>query len=335
MKVAARRLARVVGTGSPSTVVRAARREVWLRREEARLERALAAGGPVVVGPYLGEVGYEFLFWRPYVLRFLRERRIDPARVTVVGRGGSGAWYAPVAAHSVDAFDHVAPEAMAAAAAARPFGSPKQHEIDDLDRELLAAAAPPGATVVHPLFMYWRSRYLWEGVVDPADAPRRLDYEQVPPVELPADLEDLLPDGYVAVKAYFNECVPESAAAAVGAVVEAVAERAPVVLLSTPVAADTHGSWQGPAGMVDVSGLLRPSTNLAHQVEVVRRARALVSTYGGFSYAGPYTGVPTVAFWERREDNPNHERALRAGFPDASYVRTAVDPAPVLAALDL
>ena len=320
---------------SPRAAALAVRREVALRREEERLERSLAAGGPVVVGPFVGEVGYELLYWRPFVLRLLRDRSIEPTRVTVLGRGGSGAWYRSVAASSDDVFELVTPEAIRAAAAARPFASPKQLDSDELDRQLLAAAGIAGATVIHPRFMYWRLRPLWEGLRDPGDARALGDYDRLPRSELPGSVEARLPADYVAVKAYFNECVPDEPVgrAALLAVVTALAASVPVVVLSTPVAVDAHRDLGAIEGVVTIVDALDPAANLAQQAEIVARARALVSTYGGFSYLGPFLDVPTVALAMRHEDNPNHERVLRASRPGARFTRLAPDADAVLGSL--
>lgn len=329
MSVLTRRLVRLARTGSPAAVARATRRELELRRDDAALEAGLASGGPVVAGPFLGEVGYELLYWRPFVLRLLRMHGVDAERVTVVGRGGSAAWYG--AGRAVDAFDLVQPERLRAAAAQRRYGSPKQLEPDDLDRELLARAGADGATVVHPRAMYWRLRHLWEGTADPERALELGDYDDLPRTALSPALEEALPAEYVAVKAYTNECVADPRVLA--EIVATVARSAPVVLLAAPVAADTHEDVRATSGVVEISHLLAPATNLAQQAEVVARARALVSTYGGFSYLGPLLGVPTVAFASRAEDNPRHERVLRAIRPEASFSRVAAEGGAVVRGL--
>jgi len=335
MTLLARRIVRLARTGSPAAVARATHRELELRRAEAELERGLRGDGPVVVGPFTGEVGYELLYWRPFVLRLLRTYRVDPARVTVVGRGGSGAWLGEVAAHTADVFDLVPPETVRDASTARRYGSPKQLERDALDAEIVRRVAPEGAAVVHPRFMYWRLRFLWEGLRDPAEAAALGDYDELPRLPLEPVLEERLPESFVAVKAYFNECVPDEPEGrrALAAVVAAVAETAPVVLLATPVAADTHGDLAEAAGTVAVGDALEPARNLVQQAEIVARARALVSTYGGFSYVGPFLGVPTVALSARVEDNPNHARVLRAIRPGARFARVSPDPDAVLRSL--
>jgi hypothetical protein len=326
MSLALRRLRRLLGTGSPRTVARAARRAVSLRRATGELDAALASDRSLVVGPFLGEVGYELLYWRPYVLRLLRSHGVDPERVTVIGRGGSGAWYGDVAVRSVDAFELLPPAEVLARIEERVArtGQRKQLEPDALDRDLQRLAAADAAPV-HPLHMFWGSRFAWEGLVPPAEAVAAADHEPLARGELPPAVAERLPERYTVLKAYFNECVPETPETRAGyaRLTAALAEAGPVVALDPGFAADEHEDWAA-EGVVRVSDLLEPATNLAVQAAIVARADALVATYGGFAYLGPYLGVPTTALGEVGEENPHHEHVLRAALPGASYRRASL-----------
>ena len=329
MSLAVRRLRRLLGPGSPRMVVRAARRSVDLRRAARELEAALASDKPLVVGPFLGEVGYELLYWRPYVLHLLRAHGVDRERVTVVSRGGAGAWYRDVAGRIVDAFELVEPDEIRVRMdeRRRATGERKQTREDALDRELLRRASRDvgGAEPIHPLHMFWRSRFAWEGLAEPATLLATGDYDALPRGELEPAVAALLPDRFVAVKAYYNDCLPDSAASRAGLanLVGELAAELPVVLLAAGAAVDDHADWtDSRRALIEVAPALRPETNLAQQAAIVARAEALVATYGGFSYVGPFLDVPTVAVSERAEENPNHERILRAVRPDATYVRT-------------
>lgn len=285
----------------------------------------------MVVGPFVGEVGYELLYWRPFVLHLLRSRGVDPERVTVVSRGGAGAWYAPVASRWVDAFEIVSPEVLRKHVEERlaRTGERKQTQVDELDRRLVDAVRERvgDAIAVHPRFMYWRSRYLWERLRPPEDARVVGDYDDLPPYDLDPAVEERLPPGFVAVKAYLNDCVADerSAESLFAPAVSSLRERGvPVVLLAAGVASDDHRDWTSAgSGIVEVFDLFAPETNLAAQAEIVRRALALVATYGGFSYVGPFSGTPTLALASTPEDNPAHEDVLRAVRPEAVYVRSS------------
>ena len=65
-----------------------------LRVEERRLERRIAslADGDrtVLVGPWSGEVGFELLYWIPFVTWALTQAAVSPDRIVVVSQGRTG-----------------------------------------------------------------------------------------------------------------------------------------------------------------------------------------------------------------------------------------------------
>jgi hypothetical protein len=197
----------------------------------------------------------------------------------------------------------------------------KQLRWDPFDRELvdLALERSGAAVVVHPGYMFTRLRGLWyKGqAVDelwPQVEHRRLDVERDP--------VEGLPERYVAVKAYFNEVLPGSGENRTffRAAVERLAERTDVVLLSTGMHLDDHEEWATEHDRVHpVEQLLRPEDNLAVQTRIVAGAQGLVATYGGFSYLGPFLGVPALTFSAVEQTVPVHLEVLRLALPDADY----------------
>jgi hypothetical protein len=322
MSVVARRLARLARKRSVAAVGGALRRELGLLRDEASVERALRSDARLIVGPFIGEVGYELLYWRPRVLHVLRTHRVDPARVVVVTRGGAGAWYAPYAGAAVDVLDLIAPEELRRHVDERAVrtGQRKQVAEDDLDRRLVALVRERvgPAVVIHPRLMYGRLRFLWDGTRPPEDATALGDYDDLPRVSLPKDVESRLPARFVAAKVYANEALGAGPVAR-DAIRRRFTDDLPVVRLDPGVALDDHAGLEIEG--IEVSDLLEPRTNLAVQAEIVARAERLVATYGGFSYIGPFHRVPTIALATRSEANPHHERVLRAVRPGARFER--------------
>jgi hypothetical protein len=326
-----RRLTRLVRTGSPRIVLRAARRELVWRRQEAAVARAAREGRRFLVGPFLGEVGFELLYWIPLVRRLLAEHLVPRERVTVLARGGAAAWYRDCAKHSVEVLDLVPPEEYLEELIERRrrAGTTKQFFPDTLDSRLtrLALDRIGDATVVHPLLMYSRLRFLWEGLQPASQAPlladyRRLDWEERPlPPGCPAD--------YVAVKLYFSDLFPDGEASRKLAtrVLEQLGDETEVVVLTSGLQLDEHREWVPSGGRLhDSSAWVTPQDNLVVQTGLVARSRAFVCTYGGFSYLGPMLGVPTLAL--QVEAPPAYSRVhlsvLRAAFPEADY--TVMEP---------
>ena len=72
-----------------------------VRREFERLRKTR---GPIVIGPWIGEVGFELLYWIPFLNRALRTYKLEDRRLVVVSRGGAGHWYRHLTSEYVDVF---------------------------------------------------------------------------------------------------------------------------------------------------------------------------------------------------------------------------------------
>jgi hypothetical protein len=75
------------------------------RRRE--IAACIARPGTLVAGPWLAEVGYEVLYWVPF-LRWVTDRfRVPPERLTLASRGGCQDWYKGMASGYFELFDRV------------------------------------------------------------------------------------------------------------------------------------------------------------------------------------------------------------------------------------
>src|SRR5215510_16434414 len=123
---------------------------------------------PIIVGPWLAEVGYEVLYWVPFLRWFADKYGIPRERLIVVSRGGVSDWYSPFAAHYVDLFDLLSPQDLAAKNRARQAsnerGGQKQTSLSEFDRELIDAACRRiGVTAVntcHPSLLFRLFRHV-------------------------------------------------------------------------------------------------------------------------------------------------------------------------------
>ena len=316
-------------TRSTREVAAAVHRELDVRGRavatERSLRRAARAGTPLLLGPFLGEIGYELEYWIPFLRRELHRHGITPEQAIVMTRGGAALWYSDIAAGALDVLELLSPEEYLPRLEERrrKAGDLKQLRVEPFDRELVALARERlgGLKVVHPGFMFTRLRGLWfHG--------RSLDWlwpqVEYRPLAVPADPVEGMPERYVAVKAYFNECLPgtDEIRSFLRRAIELLAERLDVVLLSTGLLVDDHEEWATDHPRVHpIEHLLRPADNLAYQTRVIAAAQGLVATYGGFSYLGPFLGVPALTFYEIEQTVPVHLEVLRAALPGADYTQ--------------
>jgi hypothetical protein len=146
-----------------------------------------------------------------------------------------------------------------------------------------------------------------------------------------------LPSDYVAVRFYFSECFPDTPEnrAFARAAVDALSERTAVVLLNPGFQVDDHDDWASSASsrVITIADRLTPASNLAVQTAVIAKARALVGSYGGYSYLAPLTGVPAFGFYSRPTFKLHHLHAAQRAFERlGAPVLTCVDTSqmPVL-----
>ena len=278
------------------------------QRKSERLRRELAAMAtrrvPIVAGPWLGEVGFELLYWVPF-LRWCAERlMIDPERFVVVSRGGTDNWYRPFASCYADVFDQVTAEMFREQhdARVRDLGEQKQTRISEFDREIVAAAMRQAQvrewSLLHPSLMYDVLNPYWWG----HQADRWVhDHVRYARLDTPPKTDVLdLPPHYVAAKFYFNECFPATPRnrAFVRDALRTLAAVGPVVALSTGLNIDDHrGDRVDEHGVRHLPEGLDPARNLHIQSAIVAGADVFVGTYGGFSYMAPFHGVKSLAFY--------------------------------------
>ena len=265
---------------------------------------------PIIVGPWLSELGFEVLYWIPFLTWLQRQFTLPAERLVVVSRGGTKEWYAGLGASYVDLLDGFTEDEFRRHAEQRwqSTGGQKQMAFGSFDREALGRVGIKtdrrGTDVLHPSLMYNLFRGFWRGREALGSVLDRVVYERFPAAEWPA-ISDGLPDGeFFAVKFYARPSFPDSAEnrRAVCRVVERLAEQAPVALLQTRLRLDDHrefvGSLSG-AGHDILHPLegVPPERNLEAQSVVLSRAAAFVGTYGGFSYLAPAYGVPSLAYY--------------------------------------
>jgi hypothetical protein len=300
---------------------------------EARLNETLDAvakgSRPIVVGPWTGEVGFELLYWIPFVEWFRTRWRIAPERLVIVTRGGAAVWYGIHGSRACDIFSLMSPREF------RERTDPhahKQHNVSPLDQTILDGVAERlalgKAATLHPGLMYRLFNPYWKdeagyGLLERFTIHRRITAFDDPALQqLPAD--------YAARRDYFSDCFPDTPANRARAVrmAETIAERMPVVLLNPGVHLDDHSDAAPAASgrIVSIAGGLPPERNLAAQTAVLARARAFVGTYGGYSYLAPLCGVPAVGFYSDRTFKLHHLAAAHRVFEQlGSPTLTAID----------
>jgi hypothetical protein len=232
----------------------------------------------------------------------------------------------------------------------------KQREPGALDLECVSAVAERFGLrephCLHPSLM-WRGYYQAikadelsyaravraraEGKTKPLFGLRSL-YTPIarPPL---GELADALPPEFVAARFYFNHPFPDTDdnRSFAAALLTALSERVPVVLLNNRLALDEHVDLDlDSPRIITLDDRMMPATNLHVQTVVLSRARAFVGTYGGLAYLGPYLGIPSLSFVQTGlEPKPWHLELAKRIFRGAPWGSLAVLSTRDLGVLEL
>lgn len=269
-------------------------------RIERELERIVTRDRLLVVGPWMSEVGFETLYWIPFLHWVKAAFRLDADRLVAVSRGGVGAWYEGLAGQYVEIWDHIDPAEFARRNAER--GATKQYESSPLDHDILEAVARQIGTsdfdVIHPALMYRLFTLYWSGqrAMGFVDSHTRFARHTARPIIDPA----LLPREYVAVKFYAARSLPDTPEirAILRGMVANLAERSDVVLLDTGlVLADDHADYTFASGgrVLSAKAWMTPQNNLGVQTQIVAGAKAFVGTCGSIAWLAPRLGIDSSA----------------------------------------
>jgi glycosyltransferase involved in cell wall biosynthesis len=279
-----------------------------LKRELERLQKTRA---PLVIGPWISEVGFELLYWIPFLNWAINTYGLGNRRIVVVSRGGAAPWYRHLTAEYVDVFDLFSLEEYRQGNEERwsEAGNQKQYDVTKMETEILARVkAKLGLTDaewLHPSSMYRLLRFYWYEKAGVGLLTKHTAYQRLAPVERTTALSHL-PKDYVAVRFYFRPSFPDTPENRRFAadVVRSLSRELPVVMLNTGLSLDDHEDFHvaGGMGVFRVDHLMTAERNLEVQTEIISHARAFVGTYGGLAYLGPFYAVPSVGFYSNESE---------------------------------
>jgi len=270
---------------------------IW-RAFKQKLKRSTR---PILAGPFRGEVGFETLYWIP----FLKALEVDPERLIPITRGGAAAWYP--AKHAVELYALRDPRSVRVEnlRQQQATGLLKQVTPTVWDRSVVQdAAKAAGVTaydVISPSWMYRVLWPFWETQRGISWLQQHTSYTPLPAPPLPEGIQ--LPPVYLTARFYYRPTWPAcDLTTQIGeSTVRHLAQKMPVVLLSGGVHADEHVDQPFPVipNVFDLRHLttLTPQTNLAVQSAVLKGSQGFIGTYGGLAQLGLSLGVPTISLY--------------------------------------
>lgn len=289
---------------------------------EDEIKRVLKGDKPILVGPWISEVGFELLYWIPFLRWVMNQYNIPSERIVVVSRGGAQPWYEGICGRYIDVFDFYDPEQYKVMNEKRIAGAKtqKHNRIDDFDHAILEKVKQYTEiekwSWLHPSYMYRLFQFYWKERCPISLVGAHTKHQKLAAEEPSKEILERLPEAFVAVKFYFSACFPETPENKqfIVRLLRALSQESDVVLLSTGLDLDDHTDFDGVISerIHKIEDLIEPRNNLAVQTAIIGRASAFYGTYGGFSYLAPIYGVPSVAFY-------SHEDKFLPSHLDVAY----------------
>jgi hypothetical protein len=280
------------------------------------IRSALKGGKPIIAGPWISEIGFEVLYWIPFLRWFAGHYRIPPEQIIAVSRGGPQAWYHGLADRYADVFDILTPEEFRRRneMRIRELGHQKQSRQTEFEKSLCDQAARnlgvAAYSLLHPSVMFRLFARYWKGYAgfEFIDTFARYRSMRSALDARPSPVRQLLPERYAAVKFYFRESLPDTLEnrAAISRIIRRLSRHIDVVLLDTGLCIDDHvdcGLEKGADRIHTIDSWFKPNNNLAVQTEVIAGAQRFFGTYGGMTYVASLLGVPAVCFESVAEFN--------------------------------
>lgn len=272
--------------------------------DRAHLRMIAKSSRPILVGPWRSEVGFEVLYWLPWLHAWRERWKIAKDRLIVLSRGGAGAWYD--AAQAIDLYDYlpVAQLRKAMLHDAATTGSVKQRGITDWEGTVCTLVAQQLGLrryhILHPSLMYRALTPWWEGRMGAAELLTRLRFALVPAPAPPLTLA--LPERFVAVGFYARHTWPLTDETLEWGqhIVTTLSARINVVLVGSTLRADEHLPFPLVPGTSSHSALPAAS-DLALQSAILAKSQAFVGTYGGLMQLAVRLGKPAAGFYTKFE----------------------------------
>jgi hypothetical protein len=269
-------------------------------------QRALGASdAPILVGPFRGEVGFESLYWLPFLAKFRHDFAIPAERIVPITRGGAALWYD--APKGLELYAMRTPQEVRVENRIQHqrTGMLKQTHVTPWDRQVLRDAAETLGLrkyrTLHPAWMYQVLEPFWEARTGLNWLQDRVRFAPFPQMNLEGVT---LPESFVAVRYYFRATLRATSTVVEFAKhsIRMLAKSQPVVILTSGHYLDDHLDYI-PKDVPNVTVLsdlvtLTPQNNLAIQAAVLQRALGFVGTYGGMAQLALRLGKPSVSVYE-------------------------------------
>jgi hypothetical protein len=296
------------------------------RRKIHRNFTGRASHEDLVLAPWLGEIGYEILYWIPFLNRMVESGAIHKSQLTVVSRGGVREWYKGISENYVEIYEYFTPEELNNLKSERyeKAGTQKligqDNSVEDKILARITRETSLSKNIYYPSEFFNAMHPLFSRLGKAAPfrmASDMLLHKQIGSSE--SNLKQLVPSGkYICVNLYLRPSFSPSPTeyAILVASIDTLARKlgATVIELNSGDGLDPeHENISGNTNWINSQSIYKsnPSNNLEWQSALISSSMLYIGTYGGPSYIPLLYNVSTIALYSSRKGlNPVHEHVV-------------------------
>lgn len=253
----------------------------------------------LVVGPWFSEFGFEVLYWIPFLNQLLSDEKHEKSKVISISRGGIGDLYEPfskVHINALSVFNRVAWEQITSQVW-KKLGGLKQSSIVEeelmaLDKLLLGSEKSLGekTLLLHPSLLFSMFRPYWR---NKSFDPRVIvDFLSFPEYPKPTSDQNLV------VKLYNRPSLVISDSKAKKLNELLMSFEYPIKVIAENCYKDDHQIYDGVfIESMDALKIEDFANNLRIQLELIKRSKRYIGTYGGLSYFPLYFGITSTGLY--------------------------------------
>jgi hypothetical protein len=259
----------------------------------------------IIIGPWVSEVGFETLYWIPFLQWIFNKVIVENSRLIIISRGGVESWYKQLNGRYFDIFNYFTLDEFNSINIERLkiLGHQKHTKICNSDililNRILSSNNINDYYLIHPSSMYNFFLPIWQSRSTVSLVVKHSSYLPMIHPEIKF-LPNHLPKVYTVAKFYFSDSFPQTKIniKKINILLKCYLNHGPVVLLLSNFKFDDHVDLMEdlPSGLITLSPV-NLSNNLLFQTCVISRATRFVGTYGGFSYLAPLLGVPCICVY--------------------------------------
>jgi ADP-heptose:LPS heptosyltransferase len=248
---------------------------------------------PIIVGPWFMELGFELLYWIPFVTKIVEVNKTTKNRVLAISRGGMSEFYSHLASEYSDIFNFISVEEYKNLKAniVSEVGGQKHMKYTKIEQRLIKKTLGlEYSEIIHPSQMYSNFKPYWRRKVSADFIYDHSSYTHLNRIQTNSS-------GKIVVRLYRSSSFNLDQKQIV-ALISALGQKhqKPIVNLYSSREYDDHENlFIDSEDVENIDFSVNHSENLKLQFDVIRNCDLFVTNYGGVSYFGLYANVPTIA----------------------------------------